>query len=97
MHYLIALVWGIWSLIGLYSHVTKHWGEEELTLLKNKTYREDGTLESMYKHRFLGYGSRYHYRKDGSLWKKEDFFFKEPLKESLTLYYPSGRIKYTKS
>ena len=94
MHSLIVSVWTIYILMGLYSHIKKHWGEEELTLLKTKTYREDGTLESMYKHGFLGYGSKYYYRGDGSLWKKENYFFKKSLNQ-YTLYYPSGREKYS--
>jgi len=85
----------IYMVIGIVKHTIKHSKERNGTSTKNITYREDGSVESIYKKRFLGYASKYFYRKDSSLWKKENFFWGTPM-ETYTLFYPSGRVKYEK-
>ena len=85
-----------WVLRGLYRHIKRHAGNDEVKAsYKKVSYNEDGTIEWIYKHGFLGYGSRYYYRKDGSYWLKEDYFFREVMDDRETFYYPSGREKYS--
>lgn len=93
-----GLILAGYMVMGLFSHIKRHLNEKKgLYSSKNITYREDGTIESIYKKSLFGYASKLHYRKDGSLWKKEGYFFSTPMENNYTLYYPSGRIKYESS
>ena len=87
------LIGAVYMAMGLFSHIKKHLAEKRGVSTKNITYREDGTVESIYKKSFFGYAFRLHYRKDSSLWKKEGYFWNN-LMDDYTLYYPSGRVKY---
>ena len=92
----IGLVFTGWIIRGLFRHIVKHGGgENPKTIVKRVAYREDGSIEWVYKHKFLGYGSKYYYRKDKSLWLKKDYFLRKSLEDHETFYYPSGRVKYS--
>ena len=94
MHSILITIWAIYLVIRVYAHINKHLNENRDSSTKNISYREDGTVEYIYKKSFLGYASKLYYRKDGSLWKKEGYFFNSPMENNYTLYYPSGRVKY---
>ena len=87
----VGVMVAIYVIPGLIAHIKRHiWNYEKRVIV----YDEERVVLSISQLNLLMSGEKFYFRKDGSLWKREDIKYGKVVKESYQLYYPSGNSKF---
>jgi len=91
MSFIVVFIVVTYMIPGLIAHIKKHvWNYQGRVIIHDENHK----VLSITKFTLFGKGQKFHFREDGSLYKREDIKYKKPIKDSYQLYYPSGNSKF---
>lgn len=91
MGFFLGIIIIVYVIPRLIAHIKRHvWNYQRRVIL----YDKNQNILSITKLTLLGNGQKFHFREDGSLWKRENIKRWKSLKYSYELYYPSGKSKF---